>query len=345
MMTMMKTTLAVDAGGTSSRAALVDASARRLGSGRAGGGNPTSSGVDAAAAQIALAVRAALDQAGSTLSGPAVETGSPVVITQAGLVSDAYRRALDAHLGPLGLGPVVIEPDLLGMYGSGSASPDGIVLVAGTGSVAGRIRDRRVVREVGGAGWLLGDGGSGFWIARRVIRAVAADLDDIGPRTALTPLLCRMIGITPETTTSDHAHRRRSSALDALIRSVNDGPPIAIARLAPLAFLATDDEVAVAILDAAVDRLTLLVERVADPGSDDHDAALVVGGSVLVDGLLPAVGSARDRLSAAAAGARLVPVADGLVGAAALGLRMLGEDVDDATLGRLRDDLAAGATR
>ncbi len=341
---MMKTTLAVDAGGTSSRAALVDASARRLGSGRAGGGNPTSSGVDAAAMQIALAARAALDQAGNTPSGPAVETGSPVVITQAGLVSDAYRRALDAHLRPLGLGPVVIEPDLLGMYGSGSASPDGIVLVAGTGSVAGRIRDRRVVREVGGAGWLLGDGGSGFWIARRVIRAVAADLDDIGPRTGLTPLLCQMIGTAPETTTSDHTHRRRSSALDALIRSVNDGPPIAIARLAPLAFLATD-EVAVAILDAAVDRLERLVERVTDPDSDDRDATLVVGGSVLVDGLLPAVGSARERLSAAAAGARLVPVADGLVGAAALGLRMLGEDVDDATLGRLRRDLATGATR
>ncbi|MBF4568812.1 N-acetylglucosamine kinase [Plantibacter sp. VKM Ac-2880] len=340
----MKTTLAVDAGGTSSRAALVDASARRLGSGRAGGGNPTSSGVDAAATQIALAARAALDQAGNTPGGPAVAAGSPVVITQAGLVSDAYRRALDAHLRPLGLGPVVIEPDLLGMYGSGSASPDGIVLVAGTGSVAGRIRDRRVVREVGGAGWLLGDGGSGFWIARRVVRAVAADLDDIGPRTALTPLLCQMIGTTPETT-SDQAHRRRSSALDALIRSVNDGPPIAIARLAPLAFLAIDDEVALAILDAAVDRLALLVERVTGLDSDDRDATLVVGGSVLVNGLLPAVCSARERLSAAAAGARLVPVADGLVGAAALGLRMLGEDVDDATLGRLRRDLAAGATR
>ena len=342
---MMKTTLAVDAGGTSSRAVLVDASGRRLGSGRAGGGNPTSSGVDSAATQIALAARAALDLARTTTSVSPLPSGSPVVITQAGQVSDAYRRALDAHLAPLGLGPVVIEPDLLGMYGSGSAAPDGVVLVAGTGSVAGRIRDRLVVREVGGAGWLLGDGGSGFWIARRVIRAVAADLDGIGPRTGLTPLLSQAVGFTPDPSSSGDADHRRSPVLDTLIRSVNDGPPIAIARLAPLAFQAADDEVARSILDAAVDRLAVLVERVLAPDPDHRERTLVVGGSVLVDGLLPSVPCAAERLSSAAAGARLVPVADGLVGAAALGIRMLGGDVDDATLSRLREDLAAGEKR
>lgn len=342
---MMKTTLAVDAGGTSSRAVLVDAAARRLGSGRAGGGNPTSSGVEAAAAQIALAAGAALEQAGTGSSASPVDAGSPVVITQAGQVSDAYRRALDTHLLPLGLGPVVIEPDLLGMYGSGSASPDGVVLVAGTGSVAGRIRGHLVVREVGGAGWLLGDGGSGFWIARRVIRAVAADLDGIGPSTALTPLLSRAVGYSPDPRSSDDARHGRSPALDALIRSVNDGPPVAIARLAPIAFQAADDEVALSILEAAVDRLAVLVERVLAPDPDRRDTTLVVGGSVLVDGLLPSIASAAERLSTAAAGARLVPVADGLVGAAALGIRMLGGVVDDATLARLREDLAAGATR
>lgn len=341
---MMKTTLAVDAGGTSSRAALVDASARRLGSGRAGGGNPTSSGAEIAATQIALAARAALDEAGASRSVPSLAPGSPVVITQAGQMSDAYRRALEARLLPLGLGPIVIEPDLLGMYGSGSASPDGIVLVAGTGSVAGRIRDRRVVQEVGGAGWLLGDGGSGFWIARRVIRAVAADLDGIGPETGLTPMLVRTVGFAPDPRSPDAARRGRSAALDALIRSVNDSPPIAIARLAPLAFEA-DDDVARSILDDAVDRLSVLVERVTTPDSVGRDATLVVGGSVLVDGLLPSVPSARERLSAAAGGAELVAVADGLVGAAALGIRMLGEDVDDATLSRLRASLATGATR
>ena len=50
--------LAVDAGGTSTRAVAVDAAGEVLGYGRAGGGNPTVGGIAAAVAAIGAAARA-----------------------------------------------------------------------------------------------------------------------------------------------------------------------------------------------------------------------------------------------------------------------------------------------
>lgn len=338
---MMKTTLAIDAGGTSSRAALLDASGRLLGSARAAGGNPTSSGVEPAAAQIAQAAASALAHA--RLSDPhlAIGPGSIVAITQAGQLSDGYRTALLTHLAPLGFDRLVIESDLLGMYGSGSAAPVGSVLVAGTGSVAGRISGGVVVQEVGGSGWLLGDGGSGFWIARRILRAVTADLDGLGPPTSLTALVLDALGLPTGSSVQDGPAHRRSAALEPLVRAVNSGPPVTIAAFAPLVFAALDDAVADEILDGAVDRLVSLVEALDRTEASGDDAVLVVGGSVLVDGILPSVSSAAARLSAAAGGATLVPVSDGLMGAAVLGVRALGGEVDDAAFDRMAEALVS----
>lgn len=54
----------------------------------------------------------------------------------------------------------------------------GIVLIAGTGSVAyARTDDGREARR-GGWGWMIGDEGSGVWIAREAARLVMARSDD-----------------------------------------------------------------------------------------------------------------------------------------------------------------------
>ncbi len=59
----MSLILAVDAGGTSTRAVVVDPSGRALGYGRGGGGHPLSSGPAGAAQSVGTAVRDALAQA------------------------------------------------------------------------------------------------------------------------------------------------------------------------------------------------------------------------------------------------------------------------------------------
>ena len=129
--------LVIDAGGTSTRAVIVDSSGRCLGYGRAGGGNPTSAGITSAVAAVGLAAEQA--RAGSDITGRPPHL---VVIALAGENTAAFREQVSARLAPLGFGPVIVEPDLLGMFHSGTHHRDGYVLVAGTVAVAARVLDR-----------------------------------------------------------------------------------------------------------------------------------------------------------------------------------------------------------
>ncbi|MHC5905222.1 hypothetical protein ACVNF4_15160, partial [Streptomyces sp. S6] len=84
------------------------------------------------------------------------------------------RTALTAALERLGipLPPITIHSDIEAAFAGAPGHPtDGLALIAGTGSVAARVRGRVLTATSGGDGWLLGDDGSGFWIGRRAVRA------------------------------------------------------------------------------------------------------------------------------------------------------------------------------
>ena len=66
-------------------------------------------------------------------------------------------------------------------------------MVAGTGSVVfGENAAGRDVARTGGWGYVFGDEGSGFGLARDGVRAALDALDDVGPATALVPVLARV---------------------------------------------------------------------------------------------------------------------------------------------------------
>jgi N-acetylglucosamine kinase-like BadF-type ATPase len=70
----------------------------------------------------------------------------------------------------------------------------GIVLIAGTGSVAYALAAGGREARRGGWGWMVGDEGSGAWIAREAARAVLARADDgleLGPLGAKLLAACR----------------------------------------------------------------------------------------------------------------------------------------------------------
>jgi N-acetylglucosamine kinase-like BadF-type ATPase len=83
----------------------------------------------------------------------------------------------------------LVVNDALIALAAGAGEGSGVVIVAGTGSIAyGRDTAGRAARA-GGWGYLLGDEGGGFWIGRAALSAVVRQFDGRGPATILTDLV------------------------------------------------------------------------------------------------------------------------------------------------------------
>lgn len=237
--------LGLDIGGSSTRAVVCTAAGTVLHRGSAGGGNIHSS---------SASLRDSIEQA---LRGCDM---SRVVSAAAGVAGAGAARGAEVTetvigtLGSLGVdrGACTVVSDFEIAYRSAAPGPDGRLLIAGTGAVAARFDDWTPVVRRDGLGWLLGDTGSGTWIGRQVLRAVASDLDGAGPATALTSMVQDALGAT--------------GTVDSqwLVRAVADTRPAEWARFAPLALSADGDPVVAQILDAAADALVRTVESVGD---------------------------------------------------------------------------------
>src|SRR3712207_2410895 len=113
--------LAVDAGGTSTRAVALDTSGHAYGYGRAGSGNPTSAGIENAVTAIADAAAGA---------GVPDQADSVAVLAVAGVKSSRFRELVTARLAALGWARVVLSHGLLGIFHSGAYLSDGYSLIA-----------------------------------------------------------------------------------------------------------------------------------------------------------------------------------------------------------------------
>lgn len=70
-------------------------------------------------------------------------------------------------------------------------SRTGVALIAGTGTAAWGVNEAGLEARAGGWGYLLGDEGSGYWIAREAVRAALRDFNRNLPATELTGNLLR----------------------------------------------------------------------------------------------------------------------------------------------------------
>jgi N-acetylglucosamine kinase-like BadF-type ATPase len=117
---------------------------------------------------------------------------------------------------------IVIANDALIALAAGIGHAPGVVIIAGTGSIAyGRNASHDAARA-GGWGYVLGDEGSGYWIGRHALRAVVRQADGRGPATALTPYVLEHFGIErPQELVHAIYHRTlRPSAIAAVSRTV-----------------------------------------------------------------------------------------------------------------------------
>lgn len=316
----MPAALAIDAGGSTTRALVVGRDGTCGPVARSGRGNPVSDPARAAA-NITEACLGAI--------ATSQHTPSRVLAAVAGTVSRDFPE-LPTALRAQGCPPTVdIVSDLLGAYFSATPETDGLILIVGTGAVAGRIVDGELAGIRDGLGWLLGDDGSGFWIGRRVARAVAAELDGRGPATSLTPRVLEMLPNMP---------RRagvRGHELSALLSWSQARAPVELSALAVLAAEeAATDPVASAICEQAATHALATLHSLETDTPDSSDALpVVLGGSVL-----DPAGPVGRRVHAALHGQALA-VSDGVAGAALMAVRRLGGTADAVMLAHISRQL------
>ncbi len=110
-----------------------------------------------------------------------------VCLTGVGRESD--RKIVLAALRKKKLAPkIIVDNDAIaGLTGALGFAP-GIVVIAGTGSISFARDQRGQIHRVGGWGYLIGDEGSGYAIARDGLNAALQDFDGRGPKTQLRQL-------------------------------------------------------------------------------------------------------------------------------------------------------------
>ncbi|WP_367133026.1 N-acetylglucosamine kinase [Saccharothrix sp. HUAS TT1] len=256
----------LDAGGTSTRALVLDLDGTRLGTGVAGGANPNSHPPELAAGHVRQALTAALDG----LDAAKVEAGVLGMAGSSKLTDPAVAALFEQAWRGAGLRcPMRVVTDCEAAFASGSAAPDGTVLVAGTGSIAARIADHGLVSTVGGYGWLLGDEGSAFWLGREAVRATLVALErEAVERGSLDDL---SIAVLARAGVPDGPPRDRWRRL---ITAANDAPPIALATYAPLVTSHHTAPSADRVITSAVRVLADLAES-ARPAGDDTPVVLM----------------------------------------------------------------------
>ncbi|MBI5669245.1 MAG: hypothetical protein HZC41_14675 [Chloroflexi bacterium] len=187
----MSVVIGIDGGGSTVRAAVVDETLAVLGQAQGGAANPNVAGRDTAAQTIQTAVRTALASAGL-----AAEQISAVGIGVAGADmahSEAWLREVVAEVLPDAR--IVPSSDheiaLTGAHGERR----GILVLAGTGSLACGANAAGDYVKVGGWGYLLGDEGSGYWLGSMALRAVARAADGRDLATGLTAALLERLAL------------------------------------------------------------------------------------------------------------------------------------------------------
>jgi N-acetylglucosamine kinase-like BadF-type ATPase len=239
--------LGFDGGGTKTECILADADGRVVGRSVGGPSNPLRAGYMRAWFAISEAADAVLRRqkiSAGHIRGICAGLGgagrSEVVRQATTFFAQAYPNA-----------EVRVTTDIEIALEAAFGSADGIILLAGTGSVAlGRGENGKTARA-GGRGPWFSDEGSAFDIGRRAFKAVVEAEEARGPETALSKRIFKF-----------HEAQNWDSLLDRVSKNPDDVFPKTFPLVAQLA--ERGDEVSREILSAAAVSLAALAASVVD---------------------------------------------------------------------------------
>lgn len=259
----------IDGGGSRATAVATDVEGRELARVEGGPGRIRLDAPGTGAHVLADLVDHVIREAGARL--PA----AGLICALAGAGREDARRELAAALLREAVAiRLRVVTDAEAAYQDAFGGGPGILLIAGTGSIAwGRDADGRTIRA-GGWGALLGDEGSGYDLGLRALRAVLHAHDGRGPATGLTGTILGRTGVdSPEGLVTWSARADKAE----------------IAALAPCVLEAAEagDDVASSLVRTAATDLAAHVDAIHERLAPwPETPTLAVAGGLLANGKL-----------------------------------------------------------
>jgi len=242
--TLVAIFLGIDGGGSKTSCLIGDETAS-LGAGTGGGSNPVRVGEEQARDSLATAIRQAC----------AVANISPSQIRKtcvglAGAARPDVSEQVRQFIAAIAPGEIQVVGDIVIALQAAFGGEPGVIVIAGTGSIAyGRNASEKTARA-GGWGFAISDEGSGHWIGRAALAAALRAEDESGNSSpALLDSLMKSL---------------RVETRDRLILAANGTPPPDFAALFPAVLSQAEhgDQVAMEVLTRAGAELAGLAETV-----------------------------------------------------------------------------------
>src|SRR5213594_906502 len=233
--------LGADAGGSHSTVAIGREDGTVLGRAEGPGAAMRPGGAAASVVVLADIARRAATQAAASLPVDRAVVGA------AGAGRAQEQQELAAALVAAGIARAArVLADAEVALATAFRSAPGIIITAGTGSIAYARDAAGQLHRCGGHGWQLGDEGGGYWLGRRALAAAARAHDGLEESSTLLGRLLVALGL---------------ETFDDLIRWTATATPVQVAALAPHVLNAAreGETVAQQIVEEAAAELAQLV--------------------------------------------------------------------------------------
>lgn len=244
----------VDGGGTHTRVMIVDESGAEVATAE----GPGSAIRPGASSHSAAVIRETVQKARANSGDRPIRV---LCVGVAGAGRDEERDTLQAALDADRIaGSVAVVTDAeIAIEDAFGAGP-GVLLTAGTGSIAYGKGPTGIMARCGGWGPVIGDEGGGSWIGRRALGVATASHDGREPESALTEAITSALAL---------------ESMDHLIPWAASATPADFGKLAPLVLevAATGDLRANSLVTLAVEELALHVRTLARKLFSDERAA------------------------------------------------------------------------
>lgn len=234
--------ISIDSGGTHTMANAISMDGQVLATATAGFGNPmvdSQQGIE----NIMMTIESLLEQLNN-------HKCCYIILGIAGIDAGDYRPDYQHQVNHFGI-PVTIMNDAQLAYWAKFKGQSGVLVIAGTGSVAVSYANNQWIRS-GGWGHLIdSDPGSAYWIGMQAVKKVLVQIESNQPVTEITEMVCEKIQCT---------------SIQTILAFIYSQPKSEIAKLAvEVAKLAESGTIdAIQILKDAGKNLGIMTSRLLD---------------------------------------------------------------------------------